>query len=352
LALSLGGNDYPSFAKNKRGDCNRRLIESLGSAQMGSENAMSHRSFEFRTSDVDNVRQVMAGLFCPFRLTANSKDYDARLHHDSLGALSFTTLSYGNSVDIDVDQRQPRFLLQIPIAGAFAARTKGPEYTATSTSAQIVTPKTPFRLRCSADCTILVISADARDLEFEARTLAGSDIDLSALVPEVVPLTGSGESLGRYIEFLYAESWRPDSLMRDGQSARPAIQTLLAMLIQTVDIRERAQRSARAWYVKRAEAFMVEKLSSPIGICDVVANSGVSMRTLYHGFRSCHGVAPMTWLKQQRLSRVHDELRLADPGAVNVTEVAMRWGFFHLGRFASDYRARFGLLPSQTLRRR
>ena len=60
----------------------------------------------------------------------------------------------------------------------------------------------------------------------------------------------------------------------------------------------------------------------------------------------------MTWLKHQRLTQVHDELRLADPSQVNVTEVATRWGFFHLGRFASDYRARFGLLPSQTLRRR
>jgi transcriptional regulator GlxA family with amidase domain len=97
---------------------------------------------------------------------------------------------------------------------------------------------------------------------------------------------------------------------------------------------------------------MEENLSSPIGICDVVASSGVSLRTLYHGFHTCHGVAPMTWLKQRRLSKVHDELRLADPGAVNVTEVATRWGFFHLGRFAADYRARFGLLPSQTLRRR
>ena len=39
---------------------------------------MSDRSFELRTANVDKIRQVMAGLFCPFQLTANSAAYDAR----------------------------------------------------------------------------------------------------------------------------------------------------------------------------------------------------------------------------------------------------------------------------------
>lgn len=34
-----------------------------------------------------------------------------------------------------------------------------------------------------------------------------------------------------------------------------------------------------------------------------------------------------------------------------VQEVAARWGFWHLSRFASDYRTLFGESPSQTLRR-
>ena len=76
------------------------------------------------------------------------------------------------------------------------------------------------------------------------------------------------------------------------------------------------------------------------------------MRTLYHGFRSCHGIPPMTWLRYRRLARVHDELRARRSRPINVTDVATRWGFFHLGRFASDYRAHFGSLPSHTLRRR
>lgn len=313
---------------------------------------MSGQSIEFRTANVDKIRQTMAGLFCPFQLAVNAGIYDARLRHDRLGALSFTTLAYGNGVDINVDERQSRFLMQIPLTGAFDVRSTGPGYRTTSTSAHIVPPKKPFHMRCSADCTILVICTDARDLEFQARVLAGGDVDLPAVAPDIVPLTGPGTTLGHYVDFLYAESRRPDSLLRYGQNARPAVQTLVAMLVQSFDLPARIVPSGRSWYVKRAEAFMEENLSAPIGICDVVASSGVSLRTLYHGFHTCHGVAPMTWLKQRRLSKVHDELCLADPGEVNVTEVATRWGFFHLGRFAADYRARFGLLPSQTLRGR
>jgi AraC family ethanolamine operon transcriptional activator len=46
---------------------------------------------------------------------------------------------------------------------------------------------------------------------------------------------------------------------------------------------------------------------------------------------------------------VRRELRAAEPGTARVTDVAMRWGFWQLGRFAVEYRALFGERPSQTL---
>jgi len=50
------------------------------------------------------------------------------------------------------------------------------------------------------------------------------------------------------------------------------------------------------------------------------------------------------------MARANEALRRSDPARVTVSAVAHRWGFAHLGRFASAYRARFGESPSVTLR--
>jgi transcriptional regulator GlxA family with amidase domain len=76
----------------------------------------------------------------------------------------------------------------------------------------------------------------------------------------------------------------------------------------------------------------------------------MSVRSLQDGFRRYVGCAPMAYLQQVRLGRVHEALRQSDRQRVTVASVAHQWGFAHLGRFASAYRARFGASPSETLR--
>jgi AraC-like DNA-binding protein len=49
------------------------------------------------------------------------------------------------------------------------------------------------------------------------------------------------------------------------------------------------------------------------------------------------------------VSRIHAELRAGGDG-VSVTDVALRWGITHTGRFAQEYRRTYGRSPSQTLR--
>lgn len=49
------------------------------------------------------------------------------------------------------------------------------------------------------------------------------------------------------------------------------------------------------------------------------------------------------------MERARRDLLAADPQTGSVTEIAARWGFFHLGRFSRAYRSAYQELPSRTL---
>ena len=85
-------------------------------------------------------------------------------------------------------------------------------------------------------------------------------------------------------------------------------------------------------------------------ISDLARAAGISVRALEDGFHRYVGISPRAYLRNCRLDRVHDELLASPPGVTSVGDVAFRWGFAHLGRFANAYRQRFGANPSDTLR--
>ena len=90
---------------------------------------------------------------------------------------------------------------------------------------------------------------------------------------------------------------------------------------------------------------------TPITISELAAVAGLSVRSVQESFQRTFEMSPLTYLRQVRLDRVHEELLDRDPRDVSVGEVARRWGFAHLGRFSAVYVERFGEYPKQTLRR-
>ncbi|MDW8336214.1 MAG: helix-turn-helix domain-containing protein [Tepidimonas sp.] len=77
----------------------------------------------------------------------------------------------------------------------------------------------------------------------------------------------------------------------------------------------------------------------------------VTRRTLQNCFQDVLGLSPAAYLRTVRLNRVRQELLEGEPGQT-VVDVAARWGFWHMGHFAHEYRRLFAESPSQTLRRR
>ncbi len=77
----------------------------------------------------------------------------------------------------------------------------------------------------------------------------------------------------------------------------------------------------------------------------------MSIRTVYNMFSKYLDTTPKQFIKLSKLQSLHTEM-VNCKGRRSVTEVALDYGFTHLGRFSSDYRKVFNELPSETLRRR
>lgn len=107
--------------------------------------------------------------------------------------------------------------------------------------------------------------------------------------------------------------------------------------------------AARCHAAVRAREFIDHHLDQRLSLASVCRASYSSPRALEYGFQEVFGISPMAYVRCSRLSRVRRELYVAP--AVNgiVTQLAMKWGFWHLSQFSKDYYELFGELPSATL---
>ncbi|MCE1185186.1 MAG: helix-turn-helix domain-containing protein [Rhodocyclales bacterium] len=106
----------------------------------------------------------------------------------------------------------------------------------------------------------------------------------------------------------------------------------------------------RQQVVARAIEYMRTRIDEPISVSDLCTALQVSRRTLQYCFEEVLQINPVSYLKALRLNGVRKELRSSDPLRTAIQDVAARWGFWHLSRFAQEYRQMFGELPSETLK--
>jgi len=86
-----------------------------------------------------------------------------------------------------------------------------------------------------------------------------------------------------------------------------------------------------------------------VTMSDLSAVTGVSERRVRDAFRDWLGMSPTAYLRVAALCEVRGAL-LGSPFTRDpVTRAAADFGFFHLSRFAAQYRELFGESPSETV---
>jgi AraC-like DNA-binding protein len=311
------------------------------------------------TSDLDEAREMLTRRYCSHRILQRdrSQALDVRYSHRPLQNISFNHLQYGAEVDIRANEFETFYMVHIPLAGHASIRSGGNDLVIRQGVAAIVSPTHQVSTTWTADCKQLMVKIDRKAVErFLSHLIYRPVNDSLDFAASFDLTTGLGASFVSLVQHFGAQLANNQAVAQSELVSKQIEQTLIMLLLCGVnhsyqDALQATTKSICPKHVVKAYQYMVANAHTPITVEDLTLVAGVSGRALYEGFRRFKGSSPRACLKAIRMERVRREL-LEGSDCDDVTMVAQRWGFFHLGRFASDYQSIFGEKPSQTLRRR
>jgi AraC-like DNA-binding protein len=309
----------------------------------------------FASSDIDEIRSLVGRVIKPHHLTlVGGGRLRARMHHSALGGLEISRLKYGHAVQIErTTHLGDFFLVQMPLHGATSVKSGHQNITNSAQLASVLNPHDEVSMEWAAESDILMLRISKALVE---RCLVGH----------------LGHALDQPLEFQLDFDWRKNSawlgFVRYLAASAPHFKSFASntMLVNQLEqmaatlllsCHAHSYSSSRACkrmpllprHVKRAQDYIDGHAHEPISVTHIAQAAGVSVRSLYAGFKDVLGTSPMQYLRELRLEKVRAELLGGSEG--NVAGVAHRWGFQHMGRFSGEYKKKYGESPVETMRR-
>lgn len=311
------------------------------------------------TRSLEEARDAVTRVYLPHELHGPRETVDMRLNATTDRYLTLGYLTYQAEAELQMPAAEQWYHVNLQLTGeTWASRRDGSrEHTPAGRRGLVLNPEQANTVRWSPDAEQLILKVSRTGLESHLADLLGRPVTEVVDFDFGLDLTSTaGRALLRSVEFLATELDRPDGL-RELPLARCQLETyVLTTLLhagrhQYSDAlagEEDTQRLGRLAPVVRYVEEHADAELTPELLARVAC---VSVRTLHAAFAEQLGETPMAYVRRVRLGKVRADLLRADPQCTRVTDVAMRWGFFHQSRFAQQYREQFQELPSATLHR-
>lgn len=312
-----------------------------------------------RSGDVDDARATVANAFCRHQLAPLERHerFEAQFNGVALGAVGVYYLDYGSAVRIDPKELDDFYLVQIPLSGQARILGRGWEVESSPAVASVLQPESPVSMRWLTGNRQLLVHIDSAALHDRLRRRLGRTPRHPIRFDPAMRLSGNTErawvrlvrTLVECVDLLGVES---ENLAVAELGNTVMNQLLLSQANNySAELHAPAAAAALPRPVRRAADILAARVGEQIAIPDIADEVGVSVRALQAGFRTHLGTTPSEYLRALRLRHAHADLTAADPLTDTVSDIAVRWGFTHLGRFAATYRAEYGESPAVTLRR-
>lgn len=312
----------------------------------------------FESSDPDKTRDFVSQIFCAHRfdVLGSDRSFDATISHVQAGRLSFNSFAYGANVSIDPGCLQGFYLLQMVVEGEEILRYGGREFQLHPGLIAVIGPDVSLKKTSPAGTRKIMIKIDRTLLEQACAQHLGHSLRKPLDFQVDLPLNcGRGTGLANLVTFLHDQVSMSESMYRSPlmlANLEHMVTTSL-LLSQQSNYFEELNSPVPAispGFVKRVADYIETYADQPLTVEDLAAYAGVSTRSLFAGFKKYRNTTPMALLRFVRMKRAHVDLIAPKTASVTVTEVALNWGFAHLGRFTAEYKKAFGESPSETLR--
>ena len=197
------------------------------------------------------------------------------------------------------------------------------------------------------------MSLPVEDLVTAGATMAGCDLTPPS---EAITFQPDPQALTR-LRRLHAMAGdlaeSAPEIIANPDAARGLEEVLIEALVDCLAAREerktRLAHQHHALIMRRFWRVMEECDGLPLYVLEICRAIRVSERTLRASCQEHLGMSPKRYLLLRRMALARRALREASAHTASVTDVATRYGFWELGRFAVEYRALFGESPSATL---
>lgn len=309
----------------------------------------------YQTSDLDEAIHAVGAVYCPheLHLDRRARTLDTRLSATESGPLPLVRLAYGARVEVDAGEFPDLFLFMRCTAGE-AAVSQGNRTSVWHTGATIpVSAGRLTRFDFGPSFEQITLRPDTTALEACCASLVGRPLD-DGLKFDLAPFTPELERTWSCVLDLVQTF--PAALPAP---ARRSLEHFVLMSLlhghphnYTRWMQGDRPVSRPARLASRAEALISDRIDDlSLTVSDIASSLGVSVRALQSAFQEHRAITPTAYLRQIRLAQVREQLLDASDGDT-ITDIAFAHGFFHLSRFAQQYKLHFGEAPSDTLRAR
>ena len=207
--------------------------------------------------------------------------------------------------------------------------------------------------RSSGSASWGAMSLPIDDAAVVGDTLAGCDLTPPRNAMLITPSAAAMARLQRLHAAAEYLAENAPEIIANPDAARGLEQALIEAMVGCVGRREGHERSLaqgqHAIVMRRFRRVVEENPEQPLYLPEICKAIRVSGRTLRVCCQEHLGMGPKRYLLLRRMHLTRRALRESAPHATSVTDVATRYGFWQLGRFAVEYRSLFGESPSTTL---